>query len=94
MTHDEMIAVITAHKEGKTIQFRWRSEIKWQDTACPAWNFGDHDYRVKPEPLEIWVNVYSDGTIGGDMSGKKEMCAMSCGYGGRTVKFREVLDEN
>ena len=48
MTHDQMIAVIQAHKEGKTVQARLRG--RWVDLECPSWNFNANDYRVKPEP--------------------------------------------
>ena len=29
------------------------------DASKPKWNFDDKDYRVAPEPLEAWVNVYA-----------------------------------
>ena len=92
-----MIAVLQAAKEGKLIQYRITDfagkASGWEDAQCPCFDFTRCEYRIKPEPMEIWVNVYPDGTVGGDMSGTKKMCAMSCAPGGRTVKFREVLDE-
>lgn len=53
MTHDEMIAVIQAHKEGKEIQFKGESD-SWLDVtvATPNWNFYDRVYRVKPTPTK------------------------------------------
>jgi hypothetical protein len=63
MTHDEMIAVIAAHRDGKTIQFRTvETECDWRDIESPVWDFQSSDYRIKPEPLECWVNVYEHGT--------------------------------
>lgn len=50
MTHDEMIAVIQAHKEGKTLQCRYKSNVGWTLTRDPAWNFKVYDYRVAPTP--------------------------------------------
>lgn len=70
MTHDEMIAVIAAHKEGRAIQFRSvdRPRKPWEDYGSeggsPSWNFFHFDFRIKPEPRkprEIWVNEYPDG---------------------------------
>ena len=61
MTHDEMIAVIQAHKEGKVIQSdRIDNEGKqiWIDDNNPNWNFGLRRYRVKPEKRVGYVNVY------------------------------------
>lgn len=50
MTYDEMIAVLQAAKEGKTIQTKLkRTTIEYADTK-PTWNFDLFDYRVKPEP--------------------------------------------
>lgn len=52
MTHDEIIAVIQAHKEGKKIQYRFRGKetCSFQDlTSNPVFNFEMVDYRVKPE---------------------------------------------
>lgn len=62
MTHDEMIAVIKAHKEGKTIEARpvRGGRIAWRDwgvTQLPAWDFRDYEYRVKKEPLRFWATV-------------------------------------
>lgn len=60
MTHDEMIEVIQAHKEGRTIQARHRKKHPWGDVPNPSWNFFEVQYRVKPEPKKLWVNFYGD----------------------------------
>lgn len=72
MTHDEIIALVQAHKEGKTLQAfdgpdRHR---KWVDIKTGSiseilrvFPFG---LRIKPEsiaPKEIWVNVYAGDLI-------------------------------
>ena len=65
MTHDEMIAVIAAHRDGEAIQIRGHGDSPWtevQDGDSPRWLFALCDYRIKPEPLECWVNVYGDGS--------------------------------
>ena len=52
MTHDEMIAVIQAHKDGKTIESRARGigGAKWVTlNEEPSWQFSEYDYRIKPE---------------------------------------------
>lgn len=60
MTHDEMIAVITAHKNGKKIEFfdhHLYGEGEWKYTKDPKWNFGYSDYRVcKPRQVGTTVN--------------------------------------
>ena len=61
MTYDEMIAVLRAHKEGKTIQSKLGKE--WADVADPTWNFGTVEYRVKPEDLKkVKMLCWYDGT--------------------------------
>ena len=64
MTHDEMIKVIQAHKDGKRIQCKLRRrESEWGDSLNPSWDFPNHDYRIKPDPLVVWVNEYEDGAL-------------------------------
>ncbi len=54
MTHDEMIAVIAAHKDGKTIQIKGNISGEWNDADSPRFNFVQCTYRIKPEPLVLW----------------------------------------
>lgn len=61
MTHDEMIAVIQAHKEGKQIQYRPANALKdkgWEDINPPSWNFHISRYRVKPAPREFYIPIW------------------------------------
>ncbi len=55
MTHDEIIAVVTAHRDGKKIEHRNRDSTEWLPTESPAWNFRFYDYRIKSEPREFWI---------------------------------------
>lgn len=56
MTHDEMIALIQAHKDGKTIQNRMKARNDvWKDAPAPSWNFWNFEYRVKAEPQTIYA---------------------------------------
>lgn len=63
MTHDEMIAVIQAHKNGKRLQFRDAGSGKeWETFAIandvPSWNFNKYEYQVKPKPREFRLRFY------------------------------------
>jgi hypothetical protein len=93
MTHDEMIAVIQAHKDGKMIQFKQKDVDGWVWAPRPCWNFSSHEYRIKPEPMEIWVNVYDDGETSCPYKSKDDAQQSGINAGRRTVKFREALDE-
>jgi hypothetical protein len=60
MTHDEMCAVIQAHKEGKQIQCCEIGRLCWYD-CNPGWEFGDYIYRVKPaEPKKVKLLAWLD----------------------------------
>lgn len=61
-TLKEKIEVMQAALDGKEIQILicdgWDD---WDNDTLPAFNWGANDYRIKPEPMEFWVNVYDDG---------------------------------
>ncbi len=62
MTPDQIIEVVTAFKNGKKIQFYDKVCNKgWLDANNPMWAFDKITYRIKPEPMELWVNVYESG---------------------------------
>ena len=53
MTHDDVIAVVHAHRDGKAIQYRNKcGGIEWQDRVVNdlTFNLETYDYRIKPEP--------------------------------------------
>lgn len=57
-TIEEMIAVMTAEKEGKTIQCVGKGCDDWQDTKNPCWDWSTFDYRVKPgKKLRPYANA-------------------------------------
>ena len=53
--------VIKAHADGKEIQRRYEKN-NWVDEKGPCW-FINHEYRVKPEKITKWVNIYSSGNF-------------------------------
>jgi hypothetical protein len=53
MTTKDIIKVMQAYVDGKTIQIRLSvSDDKWEDSKAiePNWNWYQYDYRIKPEP--------------------------------------------
>ena len=57
MSHDEMIAVIQAHKDGASIQCRRVSKCNdtpWVPVPQPRWKFTSCEYRVTPTPATVW----------------------------------------
>lgn len=61
MTPDQIIEVVQAYKDGKTIQYRLHGTTDWRNGE-PIFNFFSNDYRVKPEPpeppkpREFWIH--------------------------------------
>ena len=65
MTHDEMIAVIQAQKDGQKIQWRLKGAANWredyEDASGPAFNFYSNEYRIKPKSRDWWIDFIRDG---------------------------------
>lgn len=46
MTHDAMIAIIAAHRDGAKIEFKGKRSMAWTVHPKPKWNFDECDYRI------------------------------------------------
>lgn len=97
MMIQDMIDVMQAYRDGKTIECAQKPLGNWGTSSKPVWNFMFFDYRVKSEPLVRWVNVYrlSDGTTttSSTYETKEEAEETSSGIGTliRTIKMVEEL---
>lgn len=70
MSIDEMIAVLQAAKAGKELQRRIIPGMacaegpKWEPMReGDRWQFQAYDYRVAPEPREVWADVHPGHTV-------------------------------
>ena len=91
MTHDEMVAVIQAHKRGEKIQCRAYSEFAWQDIDNPSWDFSCFRYRVAPEPKPDVVRyIHAHVTWGTPQRAADNLCLTFDGETGK-LKSAEVL---
>lgn len=90
MTPDQIIEVVTAFKNGKKIECRNKVCGTWVD-ATPDWNFYHYDYRVKPEPMELWVNVYDDGSGMGYTNKASALNRAGMYFARKAALFREVI---
>ena len=93
MTHDEMIEVIKAHKEGKKLECRTKGIGRWGPTKLPQFDFQKFDYRVKQEPVELWAVGYGAAvalTYTSEATARRAAATLD----GKTRVFlmREVLD--
>lgn len=97
MTPDEIIEVVTAFKACQPVQSKPITCVSvitaWADDPSPTWNFGLREYRVKFEPLELWVNLYNDGSGLAFASKRDAELHPNCRTI-RTVHMREVPTTN
>lgn len=89
-----IIAVTQAFLDGKKIQVRnWGSDGGWDCATEPCWNWDLYEYRVNPEPREVWVNVYPGGLGNCGLYPTKEAADKNAVIDRlECVKFREVID--
>ena len=57
MKIQEMIEILEAYQEGKTIQVYSRISKNWIDEKNPMWNFTVFNYRIKPEKTNYYYRV-------------------------------------
>ena len=54
-----LLPIITAFAEGKEIQFLNRERVWGKETHEDfSFQYEPEWYRIKPEPLKFWINVY------------------------------------
>ena len=59
LTLPEKINVMQSFAAGKAVQVYINGECV--DDVSPPWDWGAVCYRVKPDPLIAWANVYDSG---------------------------------
>lgn len=55
---------LKAFAEGQDVQARCYTTKEWVDMNNPTFMSTDVTYRIKPRPIEGWVNVYEGGLSG------------------------------
>ena len=93
---DRMVAVMQAAKEGKAIQRLHRhrpdtdTDVYLEADPKPGWNWTSFDYRVKPEPRRIWVNMYCN-RMGFAHASREQADANAGDVSTECVEFVEVV---
>lgn len=86
----DYLPLVQALADGKVIQVKGVNG--WEDiTAELSLCFAPDQYRIKPEPREIWMNRYPDGTESGAYP-DKEMAAFGGASDAIQVCYREVIE--
>lgn len=93
-TLKQKIEVMQAFEDGQEIERKIRpTGEKWLEVGLPSWNWSDNDYRIKPKPLEFWVNVKDDGRVSLLKYGSTEEAIQDCRWlEFKTIKVREVIE--
>ena len=92
MNIKEKIAVMQAFEDGKAIFERLLYHgAEWKSCEYPIWNWSSREYKVKEEPIVLWVNVYDYGMHIHDSKADAKKCLSS--KGGKTIKFRQVMED-
>lgn len=87
--------VFTAYAKGAKVEFKRPGEIEWKEIDDPSFN-PNCQYRVKPEPMVVYINVYPENphhhSRFGSIYTDEATCIIARHKGGKTRKFVEVPD--
>ena len=88
----KLLPIITAFAEGKVVE-RKDSDGLWVVVNNPRFNDGPENYRLKPEPKEIWVNEYPLGGVRvHDSEARARTSASPCAMR-VAVRYREAVED-
>jgi hypothetical protein len=95
----KIMPVIQAFANGDAIQRKRPQDGEWED-IFGLWLYGDCEYRIKPNPVECWVNVgVGDMVLGTTWDTESEAKESAERIRGaikgdrvRTIRMREVTE--
>ena len=91
----DFLPLVQALSKGKTIQCWQVGNGSWEDKKEVEFNaISFESYRVKPEPIEIYVNVYDTANMFGNACETREKAEGYNRGAARTVMFREVIEND
>lgn len=104
----ELLPIIQAFAEGKTVQCRTNNTYDWVNTNTPSFNPGLWEYRIKPEPTyrpfknaeECWQQMLRHEPFGWVKDKKDEhgvlitVCEDNCVFMGRNEGwfFKDIMN--
>lgn len=88
----DYLPLVQALADGKVIQYRYLRR-NWGDVSDLYEHYPASDYRIKPEPKEIWVNQWNgNGYVVFDSEDEALAHAKRYGIGHATKRYREVIE--
>lgn len=94
-TAKDYLPLVQALADGNVIQFHGHDGDKWVDLLDQAefFVYEPKNYRIKPEPREIWVNRFPDGHDALTWYETEEAAHRAYGrVGAIQVRYREVIE--
>lgn len=88
----DYLPLVQALADGRVIQARMFSCDPWKDCSRPDFTMDPSNYRIKPEPKEIWVNEWPEGKRIFHSYGDAYVHAMQYPLVRSTTLYREVIE--
>lgn len=92
------IEFVKAFAEGKAVQFRVKGSKRWSEVSSPDFQTRNMEYRIKPEPKQMYIVVHPDGrrfsSYDTDEYGKRESACDARILGGRVLLMQEIEEVN
>lgn len=88
----DYLPLVQALADGKQIQSQLGLRLEWRDTNHPDFSMSPEQYRIKPEPKEIWMNRYPNGAHFGPFDSKQDAHWGRANDTAIQVCFREVIE--
>lgn len=86
----EYLPLVQALAEGKVIQHKGRAG--WYDCPNPCFDYGPENYRIKPEPREVWLTAKPVGHVATFAWSSEFEALAHTRQGNKPVRYREVLE--
>lgn len=88
-TAKEYLPLVQALADGRVIEHKGRAG--WYTADEPSFDFPPDQYRIKPEPKEVWFNRYEHGVTHGPYGSKEEAENNAANFATQ-VRYREVIE--
>lgn len=87
----DYLPLVQALAEGRTIQVYFEFDEVWCDIAELRFDASASQYRIKPEPREVWFNRYEHDVTHGPYASREE-AENYAGNFATQVRYREVIE--
>ncbi len=88
----DYLPLVQALVDGKTVEFRLEDENIWRELPNLSFTYPLDQYRIKPEPREIWVNRYPNGMESGIFNTEHAAKLHRANDTAVQIRYREVIE--